>query len=363
MTLKSMQVYVEARTAHLERGSVKSADHLFVYNGESYDFDLDLAARTGAVRAGTVATATMILRRRPDVLELNEPAMAGAWVKLFVYTAAAKLASIGRSKIAIVTYAIENADLRAAFSHKTHLPRGISDAVTAFIVRLLCRGFTRIAFGTQGARANYEDLVGRRNLNRSETADFRALEPACDCSGDDKVDERVVFLGAFEERKGLLRVMEAWPSVQKARPQARLTIAGKGPLENRVKEWVSANDGVDLVVDPAREKIHEILRSSAVLVLFSQRTGTWREQVGLPIVEGLSHGCTIVASAETGLSDWLIAHGHGVLEASANTGELARVIEEKVKAPIDRGEVLRSLPESSQRLEAGRWMYGRTVVV
>ena len=69
---------------------------------------------------------------------------------------------------------------------------------------------------------------------------------------------------------------------------ATLALLGKGALEQEARALSVAQPSVTLEVDPPRPRIHSVLDDSRVLVLWSQPSPTWREQVGLPIVEGLS---------------------------------------------------------------------------
>jgi glycosyltransferase involved in cell wall biosynthesis len=91
-------------------------------------------------------------------------------------------------------------------------------------------------------------------------------------------------------------------------------------------------------------------------VLPSQPSATWREQVGLPIVEGLSYGCTIVTTTETGLAGWLSEHGHRVVAADADDGELAAAVAAALLNPVE--DVVASLPDHDGRLAADAWMFG-----
>jgi len=94
-------------------------------------------------------------------------------------------------------------------------------------------------------------------------------------------------------------------------------------------------------------------------VLLSQRTTNWREQVGLPIVEALAHGCAVVASDETGLADWLATHGHRCVSPSASEGELADVVVVAIKAERPVDSVLADLPAVDGRSRADAWLFGR----
>lgn len=355
----SLRVYEGARTAHLERRSDDdSASHQFLYRTRSYDFDESLAAEIGALQKGRVATFAHIVRVRPSTLELNEPAMVGAWLSVALYVCAAGLSSfLAREPTRIVTYAIENADISAAVSKKLGLPSRVSRYVTAAVVSTLQRRFQRIAFGTPGAEDNYRTIVGDRSLSRSRTQVFLPTEPRCDCTLDGKASKSgVVFLGSFEERKGVRELIDAWPLVEGRVEPDLLRLVGRGPLEDDIVRWADAHSSVEVVNDPTRVRIHEILNTSSVLVLFSQRTHSWREQIGLPILEGLSHGCTIVTSDETGLSPWLRSKGHHVVSAGAGSGALADAIAEALQSPLPASAIFDSLPQVSGRKAADAWM-------
>jgi glycosyltransferase involved in cell wall biosynthesis len=184
-----------------------------------------------------------------------------------------------------------------------------------------------------------------------------ALPVACPCAqGDAQRRPRVVFLGAFAARKGFPLLAEAWPLVLADQPDAELVVVGKGELEPLAHE-LGALSSVRVVVDPPRDAIHEELRQARVLALPSQRAGRWREQVGLPIVEGLAHGCTVVTTDETGLADWLVETGHRVLHAPTSVEDLAGSIAAALRENRSAADVSATLPLTDGRLEADAWMF------
>jgi hypothetical protein len=111
-----------------------------------------------------------------------------------------------------------------------------------------------------------------------------------------------------------------------------------------------------LEIDPPRTVIHQALRTSGTLILLSQRAGHWREQIGLPIQEGLGHGCEIVATSETGLAGWLGDHGHEVLPTAAPAADVATAIDAAMLRATQRHGSLADLPEEDQRFVGDRWM-------
>ncbi|WP_373284553.1 glycosyltransferase family 4 protein [Flexivirga endophytica] len=193
----------------------------------------------------------------------------------------------------------------------------------------------------------------------SARTEIRTIEglPQPLCSAPKKDRGRVIFLGSFEERKGLQDLLRAWPAVA-AQAGTELVIVGKGSRaqEAFVRTWAEHRRGVTVRFDPPRSDIRAELEAASVLVLASRRTATWREQIGLPILEGLSYGCTIVSSDETGIAQWLSAHGHRVVGSRYSPSELALAIVSAVTNPLPPMDVLESLPKADQRTAADSWL-------
>ncbi|UVF79141.1 glycosyltransferase family 4 protein [Gordonia mangrovi] len=171
-----------------------------------------------------------------------------------------------------------------------------------------------------------------------------------------KPGNTVLFLGAFEDRKGVLELVDAWPAVRAAAPSAELIVVGKGPLEPEVRRRVAEmKPAARVVVDPPRSEIFSLLADAKVVVLLSKRELGWREQVGLPICEGLASGCEIVTTGETGLAEWLASNGHRVIPEPSTDSIVdalaAAIFDERLPQ-----EIIESLPLEDGRLIADRWM-------
>ncbi len=110
------------------------------------------------------------------------------------------------------------------------------------------------------------------------------------------------------------------------------------------------------MVDPDRQDIEAVLQESKVLVLPSKRTPTWREQIGLPILEGLSFGCEIVTTEETGIADWLRYNGHQVLEAKHSSSDLAKSILLSLTNGRSAEQIQSTLPPRDSRTDAEEWL-------
>ena len=85
--------------------------------------------------------------------------------------------------------------------------------------------------------------------------------------------------------------------------------------------------------------------------------GRWREQLGLPIIEGLSVGATVVTTTETGLASWLEQQGHTVIPMPRIAELLARATAHALEHPLSVGDVIGTLPATDTRLEVDRWIH------
>ena len=137
----------------------------------------------------------------------------------------------------------------------------------------------------------------------------------------------------------------------------RLQVVGKGPLVEEVRTSAAALPAVEVTVDPPRDEVHRILRGTQTLVLLSQPRNRWREQVGLPIVEGLAHGCTVVTTEQTGLAPWLAEHRHVVVTASSDPAQTAAAIVTSARMNRSPADVTADLPATDGRTMADRWLF------
>lgn len=345
------RLYHEVRSAHLERAHEFSPAAV-VYLTHRYDFDGSLGEGLELVNRKPLGAALLLRRSKLEALEVNEPLMLHGAILAALGIFAVRL---GRGqRVRVVSYAIGNTDpfVQPVAGWKSRMRRHIETVAAHYVWRQL----DAIAYGTEGSREVYQAVLPAR------AGLAQVLIPALPARRDD-VDmtdrgPNVVYLGAFVHRKGLPLLLEAWPSVVAARPEARLTLVGKGALLPQVKEFHAMQSSVSVLVDPSRAEIRDVLARSRTLVLASQPTPSWREQVGLPIVEGLESGCTVVTTTETGIAGWLAEHGHSVLRADADAGSLAAAILRELDRAPRVADVLESLPAEDGRSAADRWLFG-----
>ena len=354
-----VRLYETVRTAHLERARELTPASI-VYRRRRYDFDPAVAAGLDLIEAGPVGAAVVLARSDVRELEINEPLMVSSLRRTALALAAVTVAGWARRRrTVVVTYAIANAD-------PFRPPRrpGVLGAVRrrldAALIAGVARRVDRIAYGTDASRDLYAGLVPTL---RAVATSIPALPTACTCGpAQDGAAGSVLFVGAFEPRKGVLDLLAAWPEVARQRPHARLTLVGKGPQQAAVEELVAGREDVTLVVDPPRARVHELQREHSVAVLLSRRTPTWREQVGLPVVEGLAHGCSVLTTTETGLASWLAGHGHAVVDPDSSAAEVAAQVVRLLDEGRPSASVLADLPDRDGRLEADTWLFGTSPV-
>jgi glycosyltransferase involved in cell wall biosynthesis len=353
-----VRVYETLRTAHLERAHEHTAASL-VYVRRNYDFDASLLEGLDVHHCGSLRDLFRLLARSDvRVLEVNEPLMLSALKLSAVAVTASRLgARRRRGRVAVVSYALANSDPFASTSAR--LRSGARRRAFRLGTRWLTRRLDRLAYGSPAAEQEYAGLVAR--APHLEDRLFPALPTACETCDRRTLEtgERphVVFLGAFDHRKGLEQVLAAWPYVADRLPDLRLRLLGKGPLVAMAQEAADRRAEVSLVVDPSREEIHRTLASARALVLLSQPSSTWREQIGLPLVEGLAHGCEIVTTSETGLAAWLAEHGHHVVDPSASAQDVADAVVAAVGADRSPADVLAHLPPVDGRRAADAWLF------
>ncbi len=344
-----VRLYQSLRSAHLERAHELPRARI-IYAERRYDFDESLVGGLDLYDGGRLRAARALFRQPPRILEVNEPLMleSALWTLAAVY--AVRLRTLGKHRVRIVTYAIENLDPRPIVPGQAWRSR-VRHRMELRAARALAAQIDRIAYGTAAAQKLYRDFGVP---HAAETLIWALPRPI---PGDSAAPPVALFASAFSARKGIDTLLDAWPAVVRDLPEARLVLVGKGAEQARVEAAAASELSVTVLIDPPRAEVRRQFSRCRVVVLPSRPTSTWREQVGLPIVEGLSRGRTIVTTGETGLAQWLLAHGHRVIEPG-DPATLADALVQALRDPIEVAKVCATLPEVDGRLAADAWMFG-----
>lgn len=117
-----------------------------------------------------------------------------------------------------------------------------------------------------------------------------------------------LFLGGLKSRKNLFFLIDAWREVTAARPDARLVIAGSGPLLEPLRRYAAGRGQAREVVFtgyvPEREKV--AYYNLADVLLFPSSM----EGFGLTVAEAMSCALPVVASNRGSLPE-LVMDGEG----------------------------------------------------
>lgn len=143
----------------------------------------------------------------------------------------------------------------------------------------------------------------------------------------------VLFIGQFEERKGVDDLLAAFRAVDA--PGARLELIGNGALEPRVRELAAADPRVDIVGYVSQEDLPGRLAAARCLVLPSVTTAEDREPWGLVVNEAMHAGLPVIASDGVGAAaGGLVRDAHnGFVVAERDRDGLALAISSLLDDP------------------------------
>jgi glycosyltransferase involved in cell wall biosynthesis len=354
----SIRIRPELRAAQVARAQ-RMTPALTLYFDEKYDLG-ETVIPSSFRKVRLLECLWILARSEADVLEIPEPLWLRFAVKNLLLSGAWKFFGfmLRRQRIS-VTYAIENNELRNLITPTggCHpLVERATRAAAGLFVRLIV---DRFVFGSAASKALYHSLDGVSKIPfrlieelPARTAHSAPLAPRA------KSRPRAIFIGELDDRKGILDLMDAWPSVERAVPKALLTVVGGGKHAAAVSKWCGEKpDSRSYAGFVQHDETARLISDSDVLVAPSRRAGRWREQIGLPIVEGLSAGLTIVTTDETGLATWLSDSGHVVIPEGAVRRDLPIAITQAIKTPLTRDAVLAALPETPGRVASDSWLH------
>jgi colanic acid/amylovoran biosynthesis glycosyltransferase len=116
----------------------------------------------------------------------------------------------------------------------------------------------------------------------------------------------LVFVGRFVEKKGVDVLLDAWPHVRRAHPDARLRLLGFGPLEPPAG---STPEGVEVVRAPAPDEVRDAIGNAAVVVQPSRTAADGdAESLLLVNLEAQAAGRPVVSTLHAAVPEF-VRHG------------------------------------------------------
>jgi glycosyltransferase involved in cell wall biosynthesis len=124
---------------------------------------------------------------------------------------------------------------------------------------------------------------------------FAQVEPRFDA----EVPE-ILYIGQFEERKGLAFLLEAFAALRREGEPVRLRLIGNGSLDEQIRSSVGGSGAVEIVGYVCQDDLPRQLERARCLVLPSITTALDREPWGLVCNEAMHAGLPVVASDAVG---------------------------------------------------------------
>jgi glycosyltransferase involved in cell wall biosynthesis len=136
----------------------------------------------------------------------------------------------------------------------------------------------------------------------------------------------VLFVGQFEERKGVTALLEAFAAVDD--PTARLRLVGNGSLEGEIAERAARDPRLEVVGYLSQDQLPDALGRACCLVLPSITTALDREPWGLVVNEAMHAGVPVIATDAVGAAaGGLVEHErNGLIVPERDTRALADAI-------------------------------------
>ncbi|CAN5770142.1 glycosyltransferase family 4 protein [soil metagenome] len=270
-----------------------------------------------------------LAEEQPDVLHVHEPAVPSL-----------SLLALRSAEVPVV------ATFHASMTDSSRALAAVAPVLRPALERISARvAVSQAALGTMQRHVGGAGIVIPNGLRVSRFAAARA-EPRWSAAAGGAV----VFLGRMDEpRKGLGVLLDAWPQVSAARPDARLLVAGHGDAA-RVRARVvagldAATAGTVEVVGPvAAPDKGRLLASADVFV--APHTGG--ESFGMVLVEAIAAGAPVLASDLPAFVDVLQGGRVGRLFAVADAAALATGVIDLLDDPVGRSATARRAARAVQ---------------
>ena len=131
--------------------------------------------------------------------------------------------------------------------------------------------------------------------------------------------DHFLFVGRFEEGKGINVLLSAWRQMQAPPP---LRLVGSGPLNAEVAAFAAALPSVTMVGRTSRERVIDEMRHARALIA----PMLWYENFPLSVCEAMATGCPVIAADTRNLCELLGNGEAGLFFDSGNGNDLARAV-------------------------------------
>ena len=175
-----------------------------------------------------------------------------------------------------------------------------------------------------------------------------AIDPSEYSPSFDTDPLHIVFISNLISRKGVAEFSDAIDRLlADVEEDVRVSIAGKGPLEGRVRELADKYDAVTYHGYVSEEKKRELLNDGSIYVL-----PTYAEGLPIAILEAMAGGNAII-STPVGSIPEVIGEENGALVAPGDVTRLVETLNRWVESPDD----VRNAAERNRELVEERYSW------
>jgi phosphatidyl-myo-inositol alpha-mannosyltransferase len=147
----------------------------------------------------------------------------------------------------------------------------------------------------------------------------------------------ILFVGRFEERKGLIHLLKAYHRLRKRKVDARLLVVGDGPKRREYRRFVGLRSIRDVEFLGRVDDAAKVRYFASADVYCAPNTG--QESFGIVLLEAMAAGVPIVASDIHGFKNVIQRNVHGVLVEPRNPRALAAALYALARDPDLRHEM------------------------
>lgn len=143
---------------------------------------------------------------------------------------------------------------------------------------------------------------------------------------------RLLYVGELSVKKGLPQLLEM---ADELGDDVLLTIVGDGSLRQEC-ERASSSANIDYRGRISDKKVlATTMADQDLLVLFSQRSGTWQELFGIVLVEAIAAGCGVIATDHVGPRSLLGADAPSHLLEESDRAGLVHLVKKLATGGLD----------------------------
>lgn len=143
---------------------------------------------------------------------------------------------------------------------------------------------------------------------------------------------RIIFLGRVSRAKGIPMLVDAFKAVRASTPGATLTIAGPpGDAMDTLKER-----GISYIGPLKNTDVPDYLCTGTVLVMPSQTTKEWEEQVGMVGLQSLACGTPVITTNSGAIPEYFKMGEGAVIIDEKDTDALVTSLKQFVSDPAYR---------------------------